>query len=276
MCLMVDERLLTAPTALYRDEDKLVAFQPTKASKPSIDIYSCAGKLIRSIAWDKGSIKGLGWSQDEKLLVVTADGTVRCYYDLQGEFTQFSLGNGAEEAGVKSCRFYNHGLVALLANNSLVSVSSYHEPRPKLLAPPPEGHVHSWSLIPPAYTNSRSVEVLLSINQTVYVSDASECEDRFLDVGPFTHVAVSSNGKFVALYTQTGKVHVITGDFQDRLSEYDSKSKIPPKYFEWCGNDAVVIAWEDEVHLVGPNGSVAKFYYDNGRVHILPGKHDSP
>ncbi|KAK4152076.1 Vps16, N-terminal region-domain-containing protein [Chaetomidium leptoderma] len=256
--------------ALYRDEEKLIAFQPTRPSKPSIDIYSCAGKLIRRINWDQGAIKGLGWSEDEKLLAVTADGTVRCYYDLQGEFTQFSLGNGAEDASVKSCRFYAHGLVALLGNNALVSVSSYDEPRPKLLAPPPEGHVHSWNIIPPSYTLSRSVEVLLSINQTVYVSDATDCDDRFLDIGPFTHIAISPNGKFFSLYTATGKAHVITSDFSTRLSEHDSRSKIPPKYFEWCGNDAVVIAWEDEVHLVGPSGSLATFFYDSGRVHIVP------
>ncbi|KAK0623469.1 Vps16, N-terminal region-domain-containing protein [Immersiella caudata] len=257
--------------ALYRNEDKLVAFNPTKTSKPSIDIYSCAGKLIRSINWDKGSIKGLGWSEDEKLLVVTAEGTVRCYYDLQGDFTQFSLGNGADELGVKSCKFYDHGMVALLSNNALISVSSYDEPRPKLLASPPEeGEVHSWNIIPPAFTLSRSVEVLLSIGNTVYASDATECEDRFLDIGPFTHIGVSPNGKFAALYTTTGKAHVITSDFQTRLSEYDSRSKISPKYLEWCGNDAVVIAWEDEVHLVGPGGSLARFYYDSGRVHIVP------
>lgn len=35
---------------------------------------------------------------------MTKDGIVRCYYDLQGDFTQFSLGNGAEEFGVQSCR----------------------------------------------------------------------------------------------------------------------------------------------------------------------------
>ncbi|VBB86617.1 Putative vacuolar protein sorting-associated protein 16 VPS16 [Podospora comata] len=257
--------------ALYRDEGKLVAYQPTRTSKPSIDIYSCAGgEPILSIPWDSGSIKGLGWSEDEKLLVITADGTVRCYFDLQGEFTQFSLGNGAEDSGVKSCRFYAHGLVALLNNNSLVSISSYSEPRPKLLAPPPEGEVHSWSLIPPSYTNSRSVEVLLSIGQTIYVSDATACEDRGLDQGPFTHITVSPNGKFVALYTKAGRVYVINSTFEENLSEHDSKSKIPPKYVEWCGKDAVVIAWEDEVHLVGPYGSSAKFYYDSGRVHLLP------
>jgi hypothetical protein len=164
-------------------------------------------------------------------------------------------------------------MVALLSNNALISVSSYDEPRPKLLASPPEeGEVHSWNIIPPAYTLSRSVEVLLSIGNTVYVSDATECEDRFLDIGPFTHIAVSPNGKFAALYTISGRAHVINSDFQTRLSEYDSRSKIPPKYLEWCGNDAVVIAWEDEVHLVGPGGSLARFYYDSGQIHIVPGK----
>ncbi|TLD04900.1 uncharacterized protein PgNI_09463 [Pyricularia grisea] len=254
--------------ALYLDENKLVEYRAGKARKPSIDIYSCAGKLIRSINWDKGPIRGLGWSEDEKLLVVTKDGTVRCYYGLQEDFTQFSLGHGAEEYGVHSCRFYETGMVALLTNNALVTVSSYEEPRPKPLVSPPDGEVHSWTIIAPRYTLSRSVEVLLSIGQTIYVTDASECEDRYLDIGPFTHMAVSPNGKFAALYTPAGEVHVITCDFQTRLSEHDLKSKIPPKYLRWCGNDAVVIAWEDEIHLVGPSAAVATFFY-NGRIHIV-------
>lgn len=92
-------------TALYRDERKIVEYRPSNPTKPSIDIYSCAGKLLKSIKWDQGGIKGLGWSEDEKLLAVTADGTVRCYFGFQDDFTQFSLGNGAEEFGVQSCRY---------------------------------------------------------------------------------------------------------------------------------------------------------------------------
>lgn len=168
-------------------------------------------------------------------------------------------------------RFYDTGLVALLSNNTLISVSDYEEPRPKPLAPLPEGRVHSWTLTPPNYTLSRSVEVLLSIAETVYVVDATESEDRFLDIGPFSQISVSPNGRYAALYTSTGTVHVITSDFQTRLSEHDSKSKIPPKYLEWCGNDAVVVAWEDEVHVVGPRGASAEFFYD-GRVHVIRGK----
>ena len=158
-------------------------------------------------------------------------------------------------------------MVALLANNALVHVSSYVEPRPKLLASVPEGEVHSWSLISPNHTLSRSVEVLLSIDKTVYVVDPTECEDRFLDIGPFTHISVSPDGKHVALYTQEGKAHVISSDFQERLVEHDSKSKISPNYVEWCGSDAV-IAWEDEVRIIGPGTEAITYWYDN-RVHVV-------
>ncbi|XDG00530.1 hypothetical protein ABKA04_000145 [Annulohypoxylon sp. FPYF3050] len=254
--------------ALCRDDTKIISYQPSKSSKPSIDIYSCAGKLLKSIAWDKGSIKGLGWSEDEKLLVVSYDGTVRCYYNLQEDFTQFSLGREAEDFGIHSCRFYDHGMVALLTNNALISVSSYDEPRPKALATPPEGEVHAWAIISPSFTLSRSVEVLLSIDKTVYTVDKTECEDRFLDIGPFSHISVSPNGKFAALYGLDGKAHVITADFQSRLSEHDSKSQLTPKYLEWCGNDAVVVAWEDEVNVVGPNAAVASYVYE-GRIHVI-------
>ncbi|WYZ39921.1 hypothetical protein EsH8_IV_000262 [Colletotrichum jinshuiense] len=266
--------------ALLRDDTKIQAYRANKpsSSKPGIDIYSYAGKLLRSIPWEQGSgsIKGLGWASvqggEEKLLVVSVDGTVRVY-DLQGEFTQFTLGNGAEEVGVVSCRFYETGMVALLSSNALVSVTSYAEPRPRLLASPPEGQgeIHAWAVVSPDHTLSRSVEVLLSIGETIYVVDAADCEDRFLDIGPFSHVSVSSDGRLIALYTKTGKVHVVSSDFQERLVEHDSQSRIPPKYVEWCGTDAL-IAWEDEVHIIGPDSATAEFFYD-GRVHVVS-EHD--
>lgn len=89
--------------ALWRDDSKIQIRQAGQAPKPTIELYSLAGKKLRSIAWDSGAIKGLGWSEDESLLVVAADGNVRCY-DIQGDFSQFSLGHGADNYGVESCR----------------------------------------------------------------------------------------------------------------------------------------------------------------------------
>lgn len=161
-------------------------------------------------------------------------------------------------------------MVAMLNNNTLVTVQSYNEPRPKPLASVPEGEVHSWGIIPPAYTLSRSVEVLLSIGQTIYLVDSNECEDRLIDIGPFSHITASPDGRLVALYTKSGKAHVVSSDFQERLVEHDSNSKIPPKHVEWCGRDAV-IAWEDEVHIIGQGDASAVFIYDTNRVHVISG-----
>jgi hypothetical protein len=168
-------------------------------------------------------------------------------------------------------RFYDNGMVALLGNNTLVTVSSYSEPRPKLLAPVPAGEIHSWAIVAPNHTLSRSVEVLLSIGSTVYVVDATDCEDRFLDVGPFSHISVSPDGRFVNLYGKNGKAHVISSDFQERLFEHNSNSNTPPKYVEWCGSDAI-IAWEDEVHVIGPGDESSSYIYDSTRVHVMSGR----
>lgn len=169
-----------------------------------------------------------------------------------------------------ACRFYDNGMVALLGNNSLVTVSSYTEPRPKALASVPEGEIHSWAIISPDHTLSRSVEALLSIGSTVHVVDATDSEDRFLDVGPFSHISVSPDGRFVNLYAKNGKAHVISSDFQERLFEHDSGSNTAPKYVEWCGSDAI-IAWEDEVHIIGPEDQSSSYIYDSTRVHVISG-----
>ena len=160
---------------------------------------------------------------------------------------------------MKACRFWSNGFVAILANNHLIAVSNYNEPRPKLLAIPPPDSVHSWTVIAPAHTLSRSVEVLLAVGQTIYVVDSSEAEDRVLPNGPFRYVSVSPNGLYVALYTEDGKVWVITSDFQNKVGDYESKVKTAPKDVQWCGNDSILLAWEDEVHMIGPNGAVLKF-----------------
>ena len=160
-------------------------------------------------------------------------------------------------------------MVAILNNNQLIAVSQYADPRPKLLAASPENEtVYSWSLIPPAYTLSRSVEVLLAVGRTIYVIDSADADNRGLENGPFRHVCVSPNGKYIALYTDDGKVWVVTSDFQSKLSEYDSKAKTVPKDVQWCGNNSVALAWEDEVHMVGPNGAALKSVLRNRPQYV--------
>ena len=102
------------------------------------------------------------------------------------------------------------------------------------------------------------MEVLLAVDKTVFLVDYNEAEDKVLQAGPFKHVIVSPTGRFVALFTGEGKLWVVNNDFQNKISEYDSRSRVVPSTVTWCGDDAVVLAWEDEIHLVGLNGAASK------------------
>ena len=44
--------------------------------KPTVAIYSAAGQALASVEWNHGSIVGLGWTGDEKLIIVESTGEV--------------------------------------------------------------------------------------------------------------------------------------------------------------------------------------------------------
>ncbi|KAG0177300.1 hypothetical protein DFQ28_006131 [Apophysomyces sp. BC1034] len=251
------------PLAMIRDDKKVLLLQKQQPIKPTIYMYTSAGKLIEQIQWDKGRIVTLGWIDQEQLVVVTEDGVVKIY-PLHGSSTQFSLGKDAKDYGIIDCQIWGGGLVAMMGNYQLVSVTNFDEPRPKqmadtgLIEPP-----HSWAVIPPQFTLSRHVEVLIATGSTVLVVDSKEAQDQRLQQGPFTKMVVSPNGKFLALFTADGKLWVVSTDFHKNLSEYATKSRIPPQQLVWCGTDSVVLYWDKIVLMVGPFGDWIKFSYDD-------------
>lgn len=251
--------------AITRDDTKLREYKGLDFRQTSIKIYSGSGNLLRKIPWDNGRIRGLGWSQLEQLIVVSENGSARCYYDFEGNFTQFSLGKAAELNGVLECKFWDSGFVALLSNNTFVSVSRYEDPNPRSLATGTfqENSIHSWAIVPPFYQMGQHVEVLVSDNNTVLVIDTNEARDKFLEEGPFSHMAVSPNGDFIALFTKTGHLWVITSDFHRKLSDCKTSITGPPDQLVWCGNHAVAVVNSDEILLVGPEGGTLNLYFDS-------------
>lgn len=117
---------------------------------------------------------------------------------------------------------------------------------------------HAWAVIPPDLNISRHVEVLLSVDATIYAVDNLESVDQRLSRGPFTHVSPSPNGKSLALLTFNGILWVVSTDFQRNLAEFDistvAGAEGPVCQVEWCGNDAILVSWNSLVVLVGPSG----------------------
>ena len=82
----------------------------------------------------------MGWtfdesSYDEHLVVLNEEGVYRIY-DIQGDYTQHSLGADAQEAGVVDAVIYETGLVAFTGQLALIEIKSWEGARPMTLASP--------------------------------------------------------------------------------------------------------------------------------------------
>ena len=197
-------------------------------------------------------------------------------YDLQGDYQQYTLGGEATELGVIDAHIYDNGLVAMIGNLTLLEVKGWEGGKPLTLANPGTNRIcpmtgdlnlvyvglheppSSWTIIPPDFTVSRHVEVLLSVDSTIYIVDNLENIDQRISRGPFTHLAASPNGKSLALLSYSGLLWVVSTDFQRSLAESSMKEVVgvdgPIRQVQWCANDAVIVSWDGLVLLIGPFG----------------------
>jgi hypothetical protein len=78
-------------------------------------------------------------------------------------------------------------------------------------------------------------------------------------------MSVSPTGKILACFTQSGNVWVVSTDFAQNLSTFETKSPVPPTQLVWCGVDAVVCYWgsgdDHLVFVIGPLANFIKYTY---------------
>ncbi|WIA22377.1 hypothetical protein OEZ85_004684 [Tetradesmus obliquus] len=281
------------PLALMRDESALTVVRSgAPGGRPVVRIFSCAGQLLGSFLWEGGKLAGWGWSSELELLLVDAAGKVS-FYSISGARSpkQVSFGPELEAEGVSHVALYADGLVVMGAKScQLWAVAGLQEPRAVRLPRIPglgvlQGGSNSSSnvagagaaaadreggqggsssvclaVLEPRFTLSSGLEVLVAVRDTVWVVDDHGATDQPLPAGcgGVAAMAVSPNGTFVALSCNDGKLRVMTSDFSQQLSEFDSRSGVPPACIAWCGVDAVALRWEGLLLLVGPYGDWLK------------------
>ncbi|KAI9595625.1 Vps16, N-terminal region-domain-containing protein [Syncephalis fuscata] len=257
------------PIALIRAENQIQIVRDHNAvTALSIMIFTAAGDLLSRVNLDTVKIVKLGWSDDERLVCLCADGTVRLY-SLFGELTQFTLSQEAMEEGVIDGRIWGSGLVALLSNYQFYTITKFTDARARQLADPGLSSLpFDWVVVPPALSMSRDVELYAAVGSTVILVNQQEAQDQLLSDGPFTRMALSSNCKLMALFNNDGKVSVTSADFQRQLSEFQSTTTTPPKQFKWCGVDSVVMATSLELTVIGPFG-YGIYYNTTEGTHLV-------
>lgn len=115
-----------------------------------------------------------------------------------------------------------------------------------------------------------AISLIASYEKTVLtikidINSASfEIIDHGLTDGPFSEVSVSPNGQLVALLnSNVSIIFVINNDFDQVLLEYDaSNDQSLPHQMKWCGNDAIVLSFRDELKLIGPDQQSFSYFYD--------------
>lgn len=86
-------------------------------------IYSGSGELIHTINWNNhlnGRILDLQWTEDEKLIVLLQNGTLRVYYNFQGDFNEYEIGFNFNLIGVKNCLIIRSVIFILLNDFKIV------------------------------------------------------------------------------------------------------------------------------------------------------------
>lgn len=252
------------PMALMRDKTKPLKIGQAAVANNKIFIYTAGGRLLSEITWEGAEIVGMGWNDEELLVIMQATGAADVY-DMHGSYRyNFFTSRAVQDQGVSACTIWGSGAVVLTMERQLYWINAEDGfDRTRTIAMPDpllDATPKCMAVVEPALTGRDSPDVLLSADDgTVIVVDAEQVEPFPTTQGPFKKMEVSANGQLFACFTTEGQVVVYPSDFSDVILDFSTRSTTAPLQLVWCGGDSVVLAYEKIVFMVGPSGSWINF-----------------
>lgn len=267
------------PLAVVRDRKKFVQVQGS--GKPVIALYSSAGNHLGSVAWSGGPLVAVAWSQSEELLCVQADGSV-LRYDLFGNYQHtFSMAKDGKEGNVTEARAFastaGSGVAVLTNSGRFLLVLSVTDPKLRVLPALPDtggggGPVAAWAVV----SEERGARLLVSRGRELFWLSSSEARAEPVNVpdinmSSVVDIAVSLDGRHIALLTDGGRLWMGSADLRRKYAEYDTQMQGKPRQLVWCGSEAVLGAWGSLLLLVGRRTPVDTISYSyDAPVHLVP------
>lgn len=112
-------------------------------------------------------------------------------------------------------------MVCVTEGNQIFCVNDFKKPNPiKMADPGIEEYPICVAVIEPQYTMSGNVEVLLGVGDYVLGVEEEGVQQLGLGLGPIQKMAVSQNGKYLAMFTHDGRLLVVLTDFSRIIFEY--------------------------------------------------------
>ncbi|KFP03155.1 Vacuolar protein sorting-associated protein 16, partial [Calypte anna] len=249
-------------------------------TRPLLEIYSASGLLLASLPWKSGQLVQLGWTASEDLLCIQEDGTV-LVYNLFCEFKRhFSMGNEVLQNHVLEAKVFHteYGTgVAILTGAHRVSLATNIEdlklrrmPEVPGLQKPPS----CWAVL----SQDRVTIVLLAVGQDLYLLDNTSCSlvtppGMSPSAGAYLQMAVSFNHRCLALFTDTGYIWMGLATLKEKLCEFTSSIRSPPRQMVWCMRPrsrqrAVVVAWDRQLMVAGNSSECIQFVLDEDSLLV--------
>uniref|UniRef100_A0A3B5MQQ4 Vacuolar protein sorting-associated protein 16 homolog n=1 Tax=Xiphophorus couchianus TaxID=32473 RepID=A0A3B5MQQ4_9TELE len=196
------------PIALLREP-----LRRSPSTRPQLEIYSASGASIASFPWKSGPVVHLGWSVNDELLCVQEDGTV-LIYDLFGSFKRhFSMGQEVVQSQVLEAKVfhspYGTGVAIVTGSSRFTLATNIEDLKLRRLPEVPglQGQPSCWAVL----TQDRQTKVLVSSGPELYVLDNTSCTAVYPpglspQAGSIVHMSVSFSYKYLALFTETGRL----------------------------------------------------------------------
>uniref|UniRef100_A0A3B5MCS0 Vacuolar protein sorting-associated protein 16 homolog n=1 Tax=Xiphophorus couchianus TaxID=32473 RepID=A0A3B5MCS0_9TELE len=267
---------------LYLSQASSLLREPLRRSpstRPQLEIYSASGASIASFPWKSGPVVHLGWSVNDELLCVQEDGTV-LIYDLFGSFKRhFSMGQEVVQSQVLEAKVFHspYGTgVAIVTGSSRFTLATNIEDLKLRRLPEVPGVLFP---SPTCFCPLRQTKVLVSSGPELYVLDNTSCTAVYPpglspQAGSIVHMSVSFSYKYLALFTETGRLWTGLSNLQvSRLSEMDTKQAATPKQMVWCRRPrsqqpSVVLMWDRLLLVVGSCNDTIQFPLEDQSVLV--------
>lgn len=119
------------------------------------------------------------------------------------------------------------GILVVCRNHEMFAVTDFADPRPIRLQdlPPELEERHCLAIVEPQLTANGGLEVLVAAGDTVWSVSADSVVDHGLTFGKVVSMAVSPNGLLVAVFSEDGRLFVLSADMQRNLTEFATRAK---------------------------------------------------
>ncbi|VEN47400.1 unnamed protein product [Callosobruchus maculatus] len=267
------------PIAIRHNEQKFVKVQGS-GGQPVISIFSGSGTQIASFKWTRRPIVHMGWTNDEELVCIQEDGMV-VIHDMFGKYQHvFSISQKVQDTKVVDAKMFTNpqnltGIAVLTSNFKVFLINNIKEPKTRQLSELPRSNIQptSWVVL-----SEDTTDVLIARGEELYRLKQDEHHISAMLEPDITNkytaileMCVSLNARHLAFFTDSGILWLGSTDLRTKYCEFDTNNVHKPKQMTWCGNEAIVLFWEQDHSLlvVGKYGQKVTYYYDSS-VHLVP------